>query len=412
MAEPTSSLKNRVAFVVELARRLHQYGTAAPRLEDAVAMVALRLGLRCEVWSSPTAILLSFYDASAGDDALALVTQVMRLAPGDVNLRQLAAADRIADEVIAERMDVAEGWRALRELAAPLTVRWRSALILNFGVAAACIAALLRLSWADLVVAGALGVLIGAITVAGMLRPRLALATEALGALVVTTLAIVISAWIVPLTVKPVVLSSLIVLVPGMSLTAAVRELSSQHLVSGTARLAGGMATLLKLTFGVVVASEFCHLLGIYAPATGLAPVPTWMEWPAVLVGALSFAVLFQAAQRDWLVVVVSVVAGYLVSRVGGAMFTAVVGVFLGGLVLGAGSNVFARWAGRPGALVREPGIIFLVPGSVGFRSISFLLENQTGAGADTGMLLLKLLVSLVAGLLFGDLLIRPRRIL
>jgi uncharacterized membrane protein YjjB (DUF3815 family) len=60
--------------------------------------------------------------------------------------------------------------------------------------------------------------------------------------------------------------------------------------------------------------------------------------------------------------------------------------------------------------VIREPGILLLVPGSVGFRSMSFLLERDTPLGLDTAMLLLTLLVSIVAGLMFGDLLISPRR--
>jgi len=41
---------------------------------------------------------------------------------------------------------------------------------------------------------------------------------------------------------------------------------------------------------------------------------------------------------------------------------------------------------------------------------MSFLLERDTSLGMDTGLLLLTLLVSLVAGLMFGDLLVSPRR--
>ncbi|HET7556606.1 MAG TPA: threonine/serine exporter family protein, partial [Rhodanobacteraceae bacterium] len=72
--------------------------------------------------------------------------------------------------------------------------------------------------------------------------------------------------------------------------------------------------------------------------------------------------------------------------------------------------NLYARAAHRPGALVREPGILLLVPGSVGFRSMSYLFTNEVGMGAQTGILLITLLIALVAGLLFGDLLIAPRR--
>jgi uncharacterized membrane protein YjjB (DUF3815 family) len=108
------------------------------------------------------------------------------------------------------------------------------------------------------------------------------------------------------------------------------------------------------------------------------------------------------------------VIVGYLATRWGGeisgALPAAPFGVFLGGLLLGAFSNLYARYAHQPGAVIREPGILLLVPGSVGFRSMSFLLERDTPLGLDTAMLLLTLLVSIVAGLMFGDLLISPRR--
>jgi uncharacterized membrane protein YjjB (DUF3815 family) len=84
--------------------------------------------------------------------------------------------------------------------------------------------------------------------------------------------------------------------------------------------------------------------------------------------------------------------------------------VFLGGFLLGALANLYARFVRRPGAVIREPGIILLVPGSVGFRSVSYLFERDTTLGMDSGILLITLLISLVAGLLFGDLLVSPRR--
>jgi uncharacterized membrane protein YjjB (DUF3815 family) len=50
------------------------------------------------------------------------------------------------------------------------------------------------------------------------------------------------------------------------------------------------------------------------------------------------------------------------------------------------------------------------VPGSVGFRSVSDLLNNQIASGTHVAILLVTMLISLVAGLLFGDLLVTPRR--
>jgi len=411
----TTAPATRIAFVLELARRLHQYGTSAPRLEMAVAGAAQRLGLAADVWSSPTAVIISFADLAQGEEAVAQTTQVMRLAPGEVNLQRLCDADDIADRAIAGELDLREGFRLLRALGRPDTRRDKIGLLASYGLSAASIAALfLHSSWVDLLVAGVIGVIIGGITLLAASRPQLAAASDAICALVATAVTIVVSAFVVPLAIKSVVLASLIILVPGMSLTTAVREISSQHLVSGMARMGGAMSTLLKLTFGTIAATQLCAAFGITARDFALPALPAWTDYPALLAAAIAFAILFRAARRDWLVVIVAVIVGYLATRWGGAISGSLpgapFGVFLGGLLLGALANIYARFAHRPGAVIREPGILLLVPGSVGFRSMSFLLERDTSLGLDTGLLLLTLLVSLVAGLMFGDLLVSPRR--
>ncbi|HVI55228.1 MAG TPA: threonine/serine exporter family protein [Luteibacter sp.] len=411
----TTAINTRIAFLTELARRLHQYGTTAPRLETAIARSAQRLGLSAEVWSSPTAIIVSFADLGQGDDGVAQVTQVMRLPPGDVNLARLCEADRIADAVIDGQMELREGFHLLRKLGAPETFLAQFGVIASYGLCAASVVALLLHSaWPDLITAGVIGVLIGLITVASGSRPRLAAASEAISAMVATIIATVVSAYVVPLALKSVILGSLIVLLPGMALTTAVREISSQHLVAGVARMGGAIATLLKLTFGTVAASQLCEAVGIVPRNYALPPLPGWADWPSLILGAFSFAILFRAAKRDWLVVMGSVVLGYLATRWGGSISGSLpgapFGVFVGGLLLGSLSNVYARYAQQPGAVVREPGIILLVPGSVSFRSVSYLLDRDASLSMDTGLLGVTLLVSLVAGLLFGDLIVAPRR--
>jgi uncharacterized membrane protein YjjP (DUF1212 family) len=381
----------------------------------AISGVAQRLGLIAEVWSSPTAIIISFADQGQGEEGLAQVTQVVRLLPGDVNLERLCRADDIADQVIDGQLDLREGFHQLRALDLPDTRRDQANVIISYGLSAACIAALfLHSSWVDMVVAGVIGLLIGGITILASTRPRLSVASDAISALVATMITIVVSAWIVPLAIKSVILSSLIILIPGMSLTTAVREISSQHLVSGMARMGGAMSTLLKLGFGTLAASEVCNALGIHARDFVLPPLPSWTDYPALLIAAVAFAILFRAARRDWPVVIFAVVVGYFTTRWGGEIAgrlpAAPFGVFLGGLVLSALANLYARFAHRPGAVIREPGILLLVPGSVGFRSVSYLLERSTKLGMDTGLLLITLLIALAAGLMFGELLVAPRR--
>ncbi len=406
----TTALNARMIFVTELARRLHQYGTAAPRLEDAISRVAQRLRIRAEIWSSPTAIIVSFADLAQGEETLAQVTEVIRLVPGDVNLTRLCEADAVANGVIDGDISIEDGARQLRLMARSPSTSQRVNMMIGFGLTAGAFAVLLRSSFAEAVSSTAIGIVIGMVMLFTAGRPRLAPASEALSGIAATLLATLIAIWVWPLHVNLVILTSLIVLVPGMALTTAVRELSAQHLASGVSRLFGSFTVFLKLIFGVVTVNAIMGWFGVRLPSLVSIPAPQWMQWPALVLGGLGVAMVFLAERRDWPLVALSAMVGYLSAHYVGLALGAGTGVFAGGLLLGATSNVYARVMRRPGALIREPGIILLVPGSVGFRTITYLAGNNVDTGTHTAILLVTLVVALVAGLLFGDLLVPPRQ--
>ena len=405
-----SSFSGRVQFVIQLAARLHAYGTTAQRLEGAITAVATRLGLRCSPWSNPTGMVLSFSDAKS-PSPLSETTQVIRLEPGDTDLRKLCQADAIAERTLSGELGIEDATAALQAL--DRDPGWRAQVLSTvcFGIASASVAGLLRSSWIDVVTAGGIGCLIGLLYTMGARRPRLAESLDAIAALIATLLATLVATYVAPLSLKVVIVASVIVLMPGLMLTNAVQELTSQHLVSGTARFAGAFAVLLKLTFGSVAGSQIAALLGwVPQEQVALVVAPEYVEWIALLLASYAFAVLFKADRRDYPLVMLAVASGYAVTRLGGAYFGSGTGVFLASMVITALSNVYARKANRPGALIRVPGIILLVPGSVGFRGMSFVLERDVALGLDTGFLLVMVLVSLVAGVLFGNLIYPARR--
>ena len=409
-APPEAGYAERIAFVVELGGHLHAYGTTAQRLEGAVEAVAKRLGLECEPWVNPTGMILAFSDPArpAGESD---TTRVIRLGLGDTDLYKLCEADRIAEDVMAGRTQIADGRQALRALSRGTGWRGRGMQLLGFALASAAVAGLLRLPWLDIATAGVIGLLIGLVDIAAQQRPRLQEAADAISGLVAGTVAILVSNLVAPLNLNTVIIASLIVLLPGMSLTNAVNELTSRHLVSGTARFAGALTTILKLTIGTAIALTVANLAGLQPEVRALRPQPDVVMWAALLVGAYAFAVLFRAHRRDSPLVMLAAISGYLISRHGGEAFGPQAGVFLAALVTTAAGNAYARWMNRPGALIRLPGIIMLVPGSVALRGVISLVQAQDlGAGQEAAMAALNTLMALLAGLLFGNLLVSARR--
>lgn len=418
MTDPShpSSFDERVRFLTELGRRLHVAGVSASRLEGAVKSVANAIGVTCEIWSSPTGLLLSLGDA--GSMHTTQQTRVLRLEPGEVHLGNLAALDRIAEDVVAGTLRAEDAWAAMRALDRPVTIKQRLAAVGAFGLAAASVAGLLRTGWLDIIVAAVLGLLIGWIALMSTTRPHLYAASEAVAALVATALATAFSHFVAPLSMQTVVVASLIVLMPGLTLTTSIAELASQQLVTGTSRFAGALVVLLKLTFGSVAAAQVMLALGWAPQPAVVQSLPSWVEIVATIAASFSFAVLFRASRRDVLLVMASAALGYVLTRVAGAWFGPIASgtfagaVFFSSLVMAALANLYGRKRGRPGALIRVPGIMLLVPGSVGFRALGFVMERDYALGLETLIAVLSALIALVAGLLFGSLLIPPRRYL
>ncbi|GAA4795284.1 threonine/serine ThrE exporter family protein [Lysobacter hankyongensis] len=398
----------RVDFVVELAGRLHAYGTTAHRLEGSVMAVSAKLGLECGAWSNPTGMILSFGEAGGGRRD---TVRVVRLSPGETDLYKLCESDRIAEAVMSGELDLDAGHAALRALDRPGSWRGKFVAILAFGLSAAAVAGLWRLPWLDIATAGATGLLIGVLDWATQNRPRLKEANDALAAMVAGSVAVLVASVIGPLNLNTVIISSLIVLMPGMSLTNAVNELTNQNLVSGTARFAGAMSTILKLAIGMLVALTAAGMLGLQPEIRALRPQPDWVEGLALVLGTYAFAVLFRTGRRDYPLVMLSAAAGYLLSRFVGAEWDSTVGVFVAALAMTAAGNAYARWFNRPGALVRLPGIIMLVPGSASLRGLLAVVQGQSmEAGQAAILAALNVLLALVAGLLFGNILIPTRR--
>ncbi|HBK45088.1 MAG TPA: hypothetical protein DDZ67_01360 [Xanthomonadaceae bacterium] len=406
----SATYAQRVAFVSEIAGRLHSYGTTAQRLEAAVVALSQQLGLDCEPWSNPTGIILSFSDPTKAIGS-SDITRVIRLAPGENDLHKLSVADYIADSVASGRMSIAQGHTALRRLDRETQGRGKSLQVVAFGLAAAGVAGLWKLPWLDIATAGAIGVLIGLLTQYTDRRAATKEAGEALASLVAGVVATLVAALVGPLNLNTVIIASLVVLLPGMSLTNAVNELASQHWVSGTARLAGAVTTVLKLTVGAVIAVMLAQFLGLEPQVRAVRPQAHWVEWASLLLAAYAFAVLFKANRRDYPWVMAAAMAGYVIARFAGQAWGSPAGVFASAMLLTAAGNLFGRVIQKPGALIRLPGIIMLVPGSTSLRGFLNLIQQQNiDVGQAALLAVTNIVMALVAGLLFGNLLIPARK--
>lgn len=203
-------------------------------------------------------------------------------------------------------------------------------------------------------------------------------------------------------------IAAIVVLLPGLSFTTALAELSMRHLAAGSARLMGALATLLTMAIGVGLGSRSAALL--FGPAPVPVPAPVSWLWNvlALLVFWHAFMVLLRASRKQAVWVLLGIVVGFGGSRLGGHLLGAELGAFLGAVLVAVCANLFARWRRRPAAIVRTPGLLLLVPGSLGFRGFTMALESDFAASAQFAFQSLLVGGSIVAGLLIAGLLVPP----
>jgi uncharacterized membrane protein YjjB (DUF3815 family) len=190
----------------------------------------------------------------------------------------------------------------------------------------------------------------------------------------------------------------------------AVTELSNGHLVSGTARLFGAITTFVVITVGVAIGSALMIAL-MGAPAGGdPVPLPTWTLAAALIAAPLAFTVLLKAQPRDAFWILCACGLGFAGTRLGSRVLGPELGVFAGAVVVGLAGSAYGNVFNRPAAVLRVPGILLLVPGSVGFRSLTALLDREVVPGVETAFKMIMMAVALAAGLLIASV-VAPTRI-
>lgn len=402
-------LRETHAFLIKAGVLLHKYGTPSHRLERVMVEVAKPLGVDGTFLYTPTALVFSLRD-DVGEE-----TYVRRVDSGAVEIDKLIRFDEVLEEVEAGTLTLREASLRLDEIADahPPFAAWLT--VLACAVSSCAVAVFFRGSPEEVAVSGVIGLLIALI---GQLSSKMNWETgllEPVAGFLSAVGALAISQFVMPLDDRLVTLAALIIMIPGLTITVALTELAVGHLSAGVARLAGGCVSLLTLTIGVALAWRLAgHWRNL--PETVLTaaqhPLDQPWYWAAIFLAPLCFSIVFRARLAQWPVILLVSVSGFLSSLLAGETWGLETGAFIGAMTVGVGSNFYARVKNRPALVPLTPGIIVLVPGSLGYRSLTAFLDHETLAGVDFAFSMVVVAAALVGGILMANLLLPPKRIL
>jgi len=403
---PNAPDRNKpIGFLLRLSKALHTYGLPAYELEQTMNGCAEAMGYGIQCMSLPTSVSLTILPPDGEPK-----TYLIRISPGEVNIDRLRKTTQVAQHVINGELNSEEGANRLKKIAAtePDYSSW--IIVLAFGVVSACIARIFSGGVNEMIFSGLIGIMVGMIAVASKTRPMLDHLLPTICAFVATFMTLFINHWFhIEIITSVVIISGLIILLPGLSLTIALAELATQNLVSGTARLSGTVTVFIQLAFGSALAVELSKRLGFVISEAAVMPVEPWSVWLAAGIASLALVPLFSARVKDFGWFLLAALSAFTTVHFATDAFGPSLGAFIGAITVGIIAKLVTRFFDIPGAMIMMPGFIILVPGTVGFRSILALVEKDVLAGVETAFEVAVIGISLVAGFLLSSLVPLPK---
>ena len=398
MSRETSGTGSLHEYILELGRALSLAGAAVGETQERLTRIARASGAaEARIVVLPTALMISF-----GPAGWATIESIPQLA-GTLRLDQISALYELVDEAEQGRVEPAEGLGRLRAIRAMRPRHGTTITLLGYATMTAGLCLVLQPTPADIAVAAALGLMVGAMVLAARGRQALTVLVPVVAAIAVSALAFEAVKHGIADPGLRALIAPLVTFLPGGVLTTATVELASGEMVAGASRLVFGSVQLLLLAFGIVAGVELAGL-----PSEALQDEQSdllgwWAPWLGVAVFGVAAAVFFSAppGALPWLMVVL--LTAWLGQVVGERLVGGAVSGFFGALVMTPVALAIARMPGGPPSQVTFlPAFWLLVPGALGLIGVTEIVGDPATATLEDLVEPIGSIVSVALGVLAG----------
>ena len=364
-----------------------------------------KLGYQAVIRSTPSEIVFALRESLE----LPQRVEVIATPAPNLDLDKLARLGDLLNEVEAGTVSLADAsarFDAIDRIPPP----WGGlASMIGYALVGLGLAPILGGGWPDTLYATVFSMLVyGLVVLSGRIG---VVATDWLPlstAFVVGVLATILKIWVPELNLVLVILSAVAVILPGYTISLGAGELVAQHVVSGTANLMSGLVCLVKQIAGawlgvVVVSSAVSVAAG--GPAAAVDPIWLWLLIPMLIVG---LCMVFQTSRRDLPWAALVCIIAYLGIMAGSSILDSNLGNLVGTIIAVVIANLWARKTERPTSIVLIPAIVLLVSGSIGFRGLAAMTEGELLVGAQQFLQMFVVALTIFAGIVVGNTIVRP----
>lgn len=363
---PKYPLEELIPFLTLLAKTFHSYGAPVNRTEWNLREVSEKLGVTANYSVMPTQITITF-GLPEGMDA---VSRTFRCDQNLVECGKLYLVETLIDKIRSLNVDL---YQARDELAAIITrpPRFsRPVRLLSMALASASAAVLFfNGGWIEFLVSFIMGFIVALLDWLSERILAFARIEEIVCGLIAAAVAVPVAYYVEGACFSGLVLSALVWLLPGLTLTLAVRELATKNMVAGTVRMFAAFMTSLKLGFGIAFGSYIPFWIPKGAITASCSnPLSQWWYIPMFFSTIIPFNILLDTSLWQWPGQLITSAVGYIISWAVSRYTTlpselvSVLAAFGVGIV----GNGYALWT-------KSSGVVYIVSGIMLVRQITFL---------------------------------------
>ncbi|KAI8915228.1 hypothetical protein DFJ77DRAFT_430305 [Powellomyces hirtus] len=401
-------------FLMSLTRAFAKYGAPSHRIEYMMELVALALEQPASFVVIPGVIWISF-----GDEDHQSTTHLIKVSLS-WHMWKLSLVNQLCKSVIAGEMDISNAINRLGEIAAehsyPVWCEWLTYPTISFII---CVLGFGG-TWIDAVVACVLGALVGCVNVIREFTHLIPFLAALFCSFASRCLMTILLAYYPTFCYHhvPVVLSSLVMMMPGLSITISLIEIATKNMVSGTVRLFSALFHAMLLGFGISAG----RALVSWSPSdleaaihgcgdSQLSPLWSFVLYPPL---CACFICSFNAHRKQWLHVSVVATLGWIsylalsIPKQFQSSAGQIVPNALAAFVIGVASNIYARLTKDVAVPAIIVGIVQLVPGSMGVRATLGFFGEQRADSMQVVFEMLMIGMSIGIGLFMASLAVFP----
>jgi uncharacterized membrane protein YjjB (DUF3815 family) len=209
-----------------------------------------------------------------------------------------------------------------------------------------------------------------------------------------------------------VAVSGALVQTPGLTFMLSIIELAVGNFAAGSFRLLSGFAAVLQMSFGVLVGVKISLLAGLSDSFVARARYPLWVYALALFPVAFTFGILLKAPRYalTYVCIILAAYAAYFSSYYTSLYLGKEIGAAVGQFSICMVANLYSRLSRHPSNVVTTCSVILLLPGTVGIRSLSALIQGDLPTSLNFIITLLLGPTGLAIGFTCANFLLAPRQ--